>query len=153
MDRAPAALLIGGTSHVGKSTLARHLARRENWTAASTDQLARHPGRPWTTSSKPLPPHVAEHYSTLTADKLLASVVAHYTSMLPTIVQYIDRQFAEFPSNYLALEGSALTPSNLVHMRFPNVSAIYLTADDALIKDRIQAESRYHALEKSKKRS
>ena len=71
--------------------------------------------------------------------------------MLPAIAQYIGSQFSEFPSNRLALEGSALTPSNLIHLRLPNVSAIFLTADDALIKDRIQIESRYHALANSEK--
>ena len=41
-------ILIGGTSHTGKSTLARQLAEELGWNYLSTDQLARHPGRPTT---------------------------------------------------------------------------------------------------------
>ncbi|MEL7245323.1 MAG: 2-phosphoglycerate kinase, partial [Cyanobacteria bacterium J06573_2] len=40
-------ILIGGSSHVGKSTLAQSLANKLNWNYISTDKLARHPGRPW----------------------------------------------------------------------------------------------------------
>lgn len=40
-------ILIAGTSHVGKSTLAGLLSERLRCEAISTDSLARHPGRPW----------------------------------------------------------------------------------------------------------
>ena len=44
-------VLIGGSSHVGKSTLSEALAARMGWERLSTDSLALHPGRPW----KPAP--------------------------------------------------------------------------------------------------
>ena len=47
-------VLIGGTSHVGKSTASELLAGTLGWAHVSTDSLARHPGRPW----KPAPEKV-----------------------------------------------------------------------------------------------
>lgn len=38
-------ILIGGSSHVGKSTLAQYQAAKLGWNYRSTDKLARHPGR------------------------------------------------------------------------------------------------------------
>ena len=60
-------LLIGGASHVGKSTMAQSIS---NFVAGSSlgynyisaDNLARHPGRPWQTTLTDIPKHVAEHY-------------------------------------------------------------------------------------------
>jgi len=40
-------ILLGGTSCVGKSSLGQSLASSLGWDLLSTDQLARHPGRPW----------------------------------------------------------------------------------------------------------
>ena len=48
-------LLIGGTSHVGKSTLAQLLALKLGWNYRSTDKLARHPGRPWQPKAEDIP--------------------------------------------------------------------------------------------------
>ncbi len=72
-------LLIGGTSHVGKSTLAARLASSLGWSTRSTDQLARHPGRPWRDDASPLPADVVEEttkrylgiYERLTGKSLL----------------------------------------------------------------------------------
>lgn len=54
-------LLIGGSSHVGKSTVAQSLASHLGWNYRSTDKLARHPGRPWQAKPKKVPNHVAAH--------------------------------------------------------------------------------------------
>ena len=40
-------MLIGGTSHVGKSTLGKALASKLGWDCVATDSLGKHPGRPW----------------------------------------------------------------------------------------------------------
>ncbi len=40
-------ILIGGSSHAGKSTLGQAIAAKLGWSYRSTDKLARHPGRPW----------------------------------------------------------------------------------------------------------
>ena len=47
MDEDTRVILIGGSSHTGKSTAAREIAGRLGWSHLSTDSLARHPGRPW----------------------------------------------------------------------------------------------------------
>ena len=67
-------LLIGGTSHVGKSTIAKRLAAQLGWNHLSTDQLARHPGRPWRNDELPVPSDVIAHYSRLTTTELVDAV-------------------------------------------------------------------------------
>jgi hypothetical protein len=71
-------LLIGGASHVGKSTLAQSLATYLAWDYCSTDKLARHPGRPWQVNIQDIPKHVADHYQFLSANELLDDVLLHY---------------------------------------------------------------------------
>src|SRR5690606_41363789 len=66
-------VLIGGTSHAGKSTAARAVADRLGFECRTTDRLARHPGRPWRTPVGEVPPHVAEHYRALAVDARIAS--------------------------------------------------------------------------------
>lgn len=55
-------ILIGGTSHTGKSTLAEFLAAELESINISTDKLALHPGRPWKERPEEIPLHVKEHY-------------------------------------------------------------------------------------------
>ena len=74
MDRAKL-ILIGGTSHVGKSTVGRRLAEDLGWNYLSTDQLARHPGRPWRADGGQIPDDVAEHYSSLSVSDLVDTVL------------------------------------------------------------------------------
>ena len=132
-------LLIGGSSHLGKSTLAAGLADRLGWEARSTDKLARHPGRPWAEPPAEVPPHVEEHYLTLTDDARFASVLLHYESVVWPLAEALIGEHARGPS--LILEGSAILPA-LVGRR-PGVTAVWLTGDDDLIHARIAAGSRY----------
>ena len=74
VDSSPRVVLIGGTSHVGKSTLSESLAARLGWTRISTDTLARHPGRPWKPAPEKVPDHVAEHYLSLSVNELIEDV-------------------------------------------------------------------------------
>jgi hypothetical protein len=127
-------LLIGGTSHVGKSTLARRLADRLGWDHRSTDYLKRHPGRPWRTPPDVVPPHVVEHYLGLDLDELMASVLAHYRSLWPQIEALIA------DADGLVLEGSALLPEIASSTGAP---AVWLIGNDALIEHRIRVESGY----------
>ena len=85
-------ILIGGPSHAGKSTLAQHLSESRGWKVIATDQLARHPGRPWKTPPETVPQPVAEHYLSLLADELLADVLQHYRSLWPTISRLIKHR-------------------------------------------------------------
>ena len=91
MQRAGRVILIGGSSHVGKTTLAGRLAERPGWSARSTDYLARHPGRPWRHPPDTLPPHVGEHYLSLDVEDLIASVLGHYRGLWP-VVETIIRE-------------------------------------------------------------
>jgi len=122
--------------------LARHLAARLGGAATSTDSLARHPGRPWPRADWSVPAHVVEHYGTLSVDDLLASVLAHYRSMAPMIEDLI-RGRAEAAGGPLVLEGSALWPETIAALRIAAASAVWLTAEPALIQARMYAESRY----------
>ena len=133
--------LIGGTSHVGKSTAAQGLAARLGWLCVSTDSLARHPGRPWPTRTWTVPAHVLEHYSTLPTAELLESVLAHYERMRPMIRDLIVRHATDPDAGPLVLEGSALWPERVAELDLPLVRAVWLTADHALIETRMRHES------------
>ena len=144
MDREPRVLLIGGSSNIGKSTVAARLADRPGWTTVSTDSLARHPGRPWKTAPDVVPPHVAEHYLGLDVDELIASVLAHYRR-LRLMMEYLVRWHAgNDAADRLVLEGSALWPEGLAGIGAPGVAGVWLTGPDALFEARIHRESRYH---------
>ncbi|MEK1850498.1 MAG: hypothetical protein AAAC48_01095 [Phyllobacterium sp.] len=48
-------ILIGGSSNVGKSTVADALAEKLGRCCVSTDSLAKHPGRPWPQKRRKFP--------------------------------------------------------------------------------------------------
>lgn len=138
----PRVILIGGSSHVGKSTLARALGARPGWLHISTDSLARHPGRPWPQEDHPVPPHVAEHYLSLSVDELLADVLRHYRSMWPDIQSLITAHVGDPNTDRLVLEGSALWPASVATLELEGARAIWLTADRHVLETRIRAASR-----------
>ena len=121
-------VLIGGTSNAGKSTVAGEVAARLGFACRSTDLLARHPGRPWRTAEREVPPHVAEHYATLPVDELIASVLAHYERLWPRVEELVRT------ADGLVLEGSALWPARVATLDAP---AVWLTADATVLRDRI----------------
>ncbi|MBT2418944.1 AAA family ATPase [Streptomyces sp. ISL-22] len=136
-------VLIGGTSHTGKSTVARALAERLGFGCRSTDKLARHPGRPWRTAEWAPPPHVAEHYATLGVDELIRSVLDHYARLWPRIQELITERAAGAGPG-LVLEGSALWPDRVAGLTsVPHTRAVWLTADDAVLRERMRSSARY----------
>lgn len=135
-------VLIGGTSNVGKSTVARAVADRLGFEYRSTDMLARHPGRPWRTPEREVPPHVAEHYGSLTVDQLIASVLAHYERLWPRIEELITVHAADASAG-LVLEGSALWPVRVAALGVPRVGAVWFTADEAVVRHRVHEAGRY----------
>ena len=132
----PKVILIGGTSHAGKSTLARQLGEALGWKVIATDRLARHPGRPWKTPPETVPPHVADHYLSLSADELLADVLRHYQTLWPTIRDLIIQR-----ETNLIVEGSALWPERVAPLASPNVTALWLTASDDFLQQRVYTTS------------
>lgn len=138
------AILIGGSSHSGKSTLARLLAARLGWEYRSTDQLARHPGRPWRNDGTDVPPHVVEHYSSLSVDDLVADVLGHYQrNVLPQIVALVGARTSDPSARGLVLEGSAIWPEHVACLVSDKTAALWLTAGEELLAERIRTESRY----------
>ncbi|MCQ1575813.1 hypothetical protein [Streptomyces parvus] len=135
-------VLIGGTSNTGKSTVAEAVASRLGFEHRSTDGLARHPGRPWRSPEREVPPHVAEHYGTLTTDELIASVLAHYERLWPRIEELITDHARDVAPG-LVLEGSALWPERVARLTAPRTAAVWLTADATVVRDRVRAAGRY----------
>jgi len=134
-------ILIGGTSHTGKSTLAAHLARRPGWAHLSTDSLARHPGRPW--GGAGARPQVAKYYLELSDRERLQSVLTHYRNMWPLVERLVCEHANERSEQRLVLEGSGLLPENVISVRVQGVAAIWLTGEEALLRSRIYKESAY----------
>ncbi|MCD9874632.1 AAA family ATPase [Streptomyces guryensis] len=139
-------VLIGGTSNVGKSTVGRAVAERLGFAYRSTDLLARHPGRPWRTPEREVPGHVAEHYASLTVDELITSVLAHYERLWPRIRTLIATHAAQDEAGAgLVLEGSALWPVRVAGLDVPHTAAVWLTADEAVLRARVRTGGRYEA--------
>jgi 2-phosphoglycerate kinase len=137
-------ILIGGASHVGKSTLAQSLAAHLNWNYCSTDKMARHPGRPWQPKSTDIPKHVVEHYQLLSADRLIEDVIDHYHenvwhSIEDIIISHVDNPSSE----KMVIEGSALLPELVNTLKSDNISRIWLTASNEFLRQRIYTESQY----------
>jgi 2-phosphoglycerate kinase len=144
MSAGTRVILIGGSSHTGKSTLTSDLARLFRWKSLSTDQLARHPGRPWRDDDTPLPDDVIEYYRNPTGEDLLAGVLEHYQSNVWPIADALIRSHLNNPYDpRLVFEGSGLLPENVSASAFPRVKSIWLYGDRRLITNRIQLESKY----------
>jgi 2-phosphoglycerate kinase len=137
-------VLIGGTSHVGKSTVARALAASLGWRHLSTDGLARHPGRPWNT----VPDHVRSHYTSLSVPELTSAQLRHYERMWPTIRATIDQEMATTAEGGtgLVLEGSGIWPDRVAELAAPGTAAFWLTAGSEVLGNRIRTESRFPEL-------
>ena len=143
MDERWRVILIGGTSNIGKSTVAAAIAERLAWGVRSTDKMARYAGRPWRTPTWEVPPHVVEHYRTLSDIELVEGQLTHYQIMWP-LVDALVREHADDPmTERLVLEGSGIWPDNVLTLRSPNVAAVWLSGSPKLIEARIFAESGY----------
>jgi 2-phosphoglycerate kinase len=144
-------LLIGGTSNVGKSSLAQALAARLGWQCVSTDTLGRHPGRPWPADGRAVPDHVVAHYRSLPVPDLTAAQLTHYDRMWPRIVSLIDGHAGDDRSDGLILEGSGVWPELIAELgdagrASVRCAAIWLTASQQTIRTRIYAASNYAEL-------
>ena len=144
-------ILIGGSSHVGKSTLGKFLAEKLSWSYRACDSLARHPGRPWASVNGTVKDHVAEHYRILSVESLLTDVLSHYQiNVLPQIKVLVDFYTSERSTECLIIEGSALWPGFVVDLVNNSVRAIWLTGSDRLFKTRIFKQSNFDCQDKDK---
>ena len=130
--------LIGGTSHSGKSTLAKNLSSKLGLDYLSTDSLARHPGRPWKERLALIPDHVRKHYSLLSADELLSDVLIHYKKVWPMIYTILESN--EINGKMMVLEGSALWPTTVNEY---HLHGVWLTASHDFLQHRIYSSSDY----------
>lgn len=139
-------ILIGGTSHAGKSTLAALLGDRLGWICRSTDKLARHPGRPWRTPPDPVADHVREHYLARSPDELVADVLRHYRdNVWPLVRALVAAHAGDASPGRLVLEGSAILPELAAEVMSPHVAVFWLVPSDDCVERRILANSRYTA--------
>ncbi|RYG70766.1 2-phosphoglycerate kinase [bacterium] len=139
-------VLIGGTSNVGKSTLAKSLAAQLDWHYRPTDKMARHPGFPWVgPDGQPRPDFVLEHYRTLEVEELLADVLAHYLkNVVPQVEALISEVRRRDEGRGVIIEGSALWPEFVVKLAYEDdVEALWLIAGNDLLRDRIYWRSGY----------
>ena len=135
-------VLIAGTSHAGKSTLAASIGNALGWQVVSTDKLARHPGRPWPTA----PQYIIEYYSLLSDEAIYKFLLHHHANMWPGIQRLInDHREQDTP---LVLEGSALRPEYLATLGSNEASVVYLYSDSDFLRERMYHQSRYHELDR-----
>ena len=144
-------ILIGGSSHSGKSTTAQVVARKLGWSHLSADSLARHPGRPWRVGPKLVPDHVSEHYRSLTVDELFTDVLQHYRRIWSDIETLIHTVSENRSMDRLILEGSALWPEFTADLGLENVKAVWLTTADRVFKERIYHSSQYEQVTEAEK--
>ena len=137
-------ILIGGSSHVGKSTVADSLSARLGWVHISTDSLARHPGRPWRTAPEKVPDHVAEHYLCLSIDELIEDVLRHYrANVWPMVEEIVASHLDDTSTTGIVLEGSALLPELVMNLDIDKIVAVWLTASEEVFRHRIHDGSLY----------
>jgi len=135
--------LIGGSSNVGKSTVALALAEKLGWRCVSTDSLAKHPGRPWRQTTGKVPNHVAEHYLSLKVNELVESAILHHRRMSPLVAELIRTTVKDAGQGKLVLEGSALWPFITSGHHLKEVAAVWLTASPDTLRSRIYEGSSF----------
>ena len=137
-------ILIGGSSNVGKSSVAEAIAAALGWTRLSIGRLARHSGRPWRPAPETVPDEVAQHYLSLSVDELIEDVLRHYrNNVWPKVEAIIASRSNDPTSGGIVLEGSALWPDFATSLDFDKIAAVWLTADEKIFRQRIHTESRY----------
>lgn len=136
--------LIGGTSHTGKSTIARALSSQLCWDYQSTDTLARHVAYPWNEKSKQVKRFVAFHYESLTPEELVADIERHAKrNVWPLASELINTHSTQEFQNCLVLEGATLLPDQVAQLDYDNLACIWLTSSDKFLEQRIHAASEY----------
>lgn len=136
--RAPlSGILISGSSHVGKSTLAARLAQALGCHAISTDSLARHPGRPW----PEVRPPVAEYYSQLSLETVYWFLRAHHENMWLGLRQRIEAESCA--RKLFVFEGAALRPEYISTLLCDEISGVCLHANEDFLRERMRREAQY----------
>ena len=140
MTPAPLNLLITGTSHVGKSSLATGISKVHDIELLQTDKLGRHPGRPWPR----VKPFIGEFFGKLSAETVFQFLLIHHQNMWRYVEPLIQNKMTE--GKGFVFEGCALRPEYIDPLLGESLQAVCLTADDAFITDRIHASSEFETL-------
>ena len=130
-------ILIAGSSHVGKTTLAARLGEALGWSVTSTDSLARHPGRPWPQVREP----VSEYYTRLSPETITWFLKVHHENMWPRIGRMLEDE-VQAESRFI-FEGSALRPGLVAPLVSDGLAAICLHAERAFLEERMRSGSGY----------
>ncbi|SER96595.1 hypothetical protein [Rhizobium sp. NFR03] len=131
----PRGIFIAGSSHMGKSSLAKRLGKNTGWRVISTDDLGRHPGRPW----PDVKPQVAEFYTSLSVETLHWFLKVHHENMWPRLLQIIEWQ--ETVEEPFIMEGTALRPEYLSTLDTARYRTVFLYAPDAVLRRRVEDAS------------
>lgn len=138
-------VLVFGTSHVGKSTLAHRMGERLGWPVHSTDKLGRHPGRPWPAVREP----VAEHYTRLSPETIYWFLRVHQENIWPYVRHLILEAASQGSGNIF--EGSALRPDFIATLERSDTVPIGLYAGEAFLRERMLTESDYDRRDEAQK--
>lgn len=130
-------LLISGTSHTGKSSLADVIGKALGCKTYATDGFARHPGRPWPNPA----PHVAEYFAALSGKTIYQFLLNHHENMWPQLQKLILEKHAA--GETFILEGSALRPEYTQTIAPDMALNICLYADDDFLRERMRQNSSY----------
>ena len=130
-------ILIGGSSHVGKSTLSKKLAAPLDIELISTDDMARHPGRAWPS----LRPQVAEYYERLSDETLHWFLKVYHENLWPRISRIIEDKIRR--SRRFVIEGSALRPEYMAGLDRNIVKRVFLHAENDFLRGRMMKLSGY----------
>ena len=85
-----------------------------------------------------MPDHVAEHYLSLSVDELIEDVLRHYrVNVWPKVEEIVASHLNYMSATGIVLEGSALWPEFATGLDFEKVAALWLTAGEGVLRDRI----------------
>ena len=135
MTERVAGLLICGTSHTGKATLAGNIAQALSCDVIATDTLARHPGRPWPT----VRPEVADFYANLSNETIQWFLQAHHENMQCLVHRAVAA--ARVRQKVFVLEGCALRPELYAPLVTALGIGVCLHAEPEFLRARIMDSS------------
>ena len=91
-----------------------------------------------------MPGHVAKHYLTLSVEELIEDVLRHYrVNVWPKVEEIIGTRLEDSSTIGIVLEGSAIWPEFVADLDFEDIGALWLTADDEVLRKRIYSGSLY----------
>ena len=131
MAEPVAGILICGTSHTGKTTLAARIGQAAGCRVIATDDLARHPGRPW----PEVRAEVAEYYASLSAETIHWFLKVHRDNMQCQVHHAIEAARAR--REVFVIEGAALRPELYAPLIGPTVIGVCLYVEPDMLRARI----------------